>query len=80
VTSPVNVLAPLLASVKVPLTEVVPVTPNVQVFVAPVAKVVPLPTLRFPPMTSAAAVVDCTVPLRVRLPSGFLPHYNLPSL
>jgi len=66
IISPVKVLVPVLASVKVPATVVVPVTVSVQVFVAPVAKVVPEPTERFPPMVMAAAVVTEAVPLRVR--------------
>lgn len=52
VTSPVNVFAAVLASVKVPLTDVAPATVSVQVLVTPVANVVPAfivsePTLIF---------------------------------
>jgi len=55
-----------LPRVKVPVTPVVPVTDNVYVLV--VAKVVPLPMVRFPPTDKAAPSVAVAVPLKVRLP------------
>ena len=56
-TSPVKVLVAVLASVRVPESDVVPVTVRVQVLVVPVAKVVPDPTARFPEIVKAAPVV-----------------------
>ena len=68
VTASVKVFVPVLARVRVPVTEVVPVTDKVQVLVAPEANVVPVPTSRFPPIVSAAAVAAVAVPLKVRSP------------
>ena len=68
VTSPVNVLAPVLASVNVPPTVVDPPTERVHVFVAPVTNAVPDPTTRFPVMDKAAPVVKIAVPARLTFP------------
>ena len=53
-TSPVNVLAPVPASVNVPVNEVAPVTPNVKL--APVFKVPPLAMVKSLAVALAANV------------------------
>ena len=62
-----NVFAPLLFKVKIPVTDVVPPTVNVQASVAPVVRVVPEARLRLPPILIALLVVQVVVLLVVIL-------------
>ena len=70
VTAPVNVLAPVLASVKVPETDVVPPTVKVHVLVAPVANVAPalIVSGTFVPKVFAVFVVIVPIPPMITPP------------
>ena len=79
VTMPVKVLVPVAEEMaKVPVVPppitVVPVT--VRLYPAAV-KVVPSPTMRLPPMASAATVVTLAVPLKLKLPPIVMPFCNV---